>query len=163
MARPTHHNGNVRISAKTDYAIRAALELACAPAANGPVTAEKIAEAQDIPLRFLLNILADLRRSGLVTSRRGTEGGWWLARPADGITVADVIRAIDGPLANVAGARPEELDYRGSAEPLKDLWVALRYSIRDVLETVTLADLATGALPKPISRRTHDPDAWLPH
>lgn len=160
---PARHNGSVRISAKTDYAIRAAVELASGQAAAGPVTAEAIAEAQDIPLRFLLNILADLRRSSVVTSRRGTEGGWWLARPAADITVADVIRAIDGPLANVAGVRPEELDYRGSAAPLKDLWIALRYSIRDVLETVTLADLATGALPRPISRRTHDPDAWLPH
>jgi Rrf2 family protein len=160
---PARHNGIVRISAKTDYAIRAAVELASGQAPDGPVTAEAIAEAQDIPLRFLLNILADLRRSGLVTSKRGTEGGWWLARPAADITVADVIRAIDGPLANVAGIRPEELGYRGSAASLKDLWIALRYSIRDVLETVTLADLATGALPKPISRRTHDPDAWLPH
>jgi Rrf2 family protein len=161
----------VRISAKTDYAVRAAVELAAAESAvaaaggsgNGLITAEAIAEAQDIPLRFLLNILADLRRDGLVSSRRGTEGGWRLARPASAITVADIIRAIDGPLANVAGLRPEQLDYTGTAQPLRDLWIALRFSIRDVLEKVTLGDLAAGALPPPVGQRTRDPDAWQPH
>ncbi|MBO0770769.1 MAG: Rrf2 family transcriptional regulator [Actinobacteria bacterium] len=176
----------MRISAKTDYAVRAAVELAAAEAAgtaaaagtagtaaaagtvaggpgNGLVTAEAIAQAQDIPLRFLLNILADLRRDGLVSSRRGTEGGWRLARPASAITVADVIRAIDGPLANVAGLRPEQLDYTGTAQPLRELWIALRFSIRDVLERVTLGDLAAGALPPPVGQRTWDPDAWQPH
>lgn len=162
------HNRPVRISAKTDYAVRAAVELAAAEAAtgaagNGLVTAEAIAEAQDIPLRFLLNILADLRRYGVVTSRRGTEGGWRLARPASAITVADIIRAIDGPLANVAGLRPEQLDYAGTARPLRELWIALRFSIRDVLENVTLADLAAGGLPAPVGQRTQDPDAWQPH
>lgn len=152
----------MRISAKTDYAIRACVELA-AGYEHGPLTAETIAEAQDIPARFLLSILADLRRHGIVASRRGSEGGWRLAMPAPDITIADIIRAIDGPLANVAGVRPELLAYHGSAAPLKDLWIALRYSIRDVLETVTLDNLATGRLPKPISNRTHDPDAWQPH
>jgi Rrf2 family protein len=157
------HNRSVRISAKTDYAVRAAVELAYAQGDEGLVTADAIAEAQDIPLRFLLNILADLRRFGVVTSRRGTEGGWRLARAADEITVADVIRAIDGPLANVAGLRPEQLDYGGSAQPLRELWIALRFSIRDVLETVTLGDLAAGKLPAAVSQRASDPDAWQPH
>lgn len=153
----------MRISAKTDYAIRAAVELASANAGSAPVTAEAIADEQDIPLRFLLNILADLRRHGLVSSRRGADGGWRLARPAADITVADVIRAVDGPLANVAGVRPERLAYHGSAQALTGLWVALRHSVRDILESVTLHELAGGTLPPPISRRTRDPDAWQPH
>lgn len=150
----------MRISAKTDYAVRAAVELAAVTDEN-PLKSERIAVAQGIPLRFLENILVQLRQGGIVISRRGAEGGYRLAEPADRITVADVIRAIDGPLAAVSGERPEKLAFEGTAAPLRDVWVAVRASLRDVLEHVTLADLASGELPETVRSRTSDPDAWL--
>jgi Rrf2 family protein len=152
----------VRISAKTDYAVRAAIELAGAPDGS-VVKAERIAEAQDIPLNFLENILAQLRQARIVESRRGPEGGYALARPPGEITLADVIRAIDGPLAGVSGHRPQDLGYTGTAEPLRDVWVAVRASLRGVLEGVTLADVAEGKLPPHIGELTSDPDAWTTH
>jgi Rrf2 family protein len=140
----------VRITAKTDYAIRAAVELAFRQAGNGPpLKAESIAEAQAIPLPFLQIILADLRRYGLITSRRGIDGGWRLTRSANAITVADVVHAINGSIANIAGIGPEELDYRGAARSLKELWITLDDNVRGVLEGVTLADLAAGRFPGP--------------
>jgi Rrf2 family protein len=148
----------VRTTAKADYAVRAAVELA---AAGELVTAEHIAQAQGIPVNFLENILRDLRRGGIVDSRRGQQGGYTLARPAAEISVADVIRAVEGPLANVRGHPPEDLEYDGSAGKLRDLWVALRASVRSVLEQVTLADLARGELPPEIARLTSDADAWV--
>jgi Rrf2 family protein len=151
----------VRVSAKADYAIRAAVELAAA--GDGPVKGEQLAQAQGIPPNFLENIMADLRNAGLVASRRGAEGGYWLARPAEEISLADVIRAVDGPLANVRGVRSEQLAYEGSAEPLREVWVAVRASVRSVLERVSLADVAGGRLPKTIAELTADPDAWQPH
>lgn len=150
----------MRISAKTDYAVRAAVELA-AVTDEHPLKSERIAQAQGIPLRFLENILVQMRQGGIVISRRGAEGGYRLAEAPDKITVADVIRAIDGPLAAVAGERPEKLDFEGTAEPLREVWVAVRASLRDVLEHVTLADLAAGSLPDAVRARTADPDAWL--
>ncbi len=144
------HNGTVRISAKADYAIRALLELASRQAREGPLTTETIAAAQDIPLRFLHQILADLRKSGLVTSRRGSNGGWRLTRPASTVTAADVIAAIDGSLAttvSIAGADPDQLDYPGPAQPLRQLWTALNRNVRVVLETTTLEDLTATGLP----------------
>src|SRR5437660_12787408 len=114
--------GSVRVSAKADYALRAVIELAAS--ADGPVKGERIAQAQQIPLKFLENILGDLKHAGLVRSQRGAEGGYWLARPAEEITLADVIRAVEGPLANVRGIRPDELEYSGAAERLKDVWIA---------------------------------------
>ncbi len=150
----------MRISAKTDYAVRAAVELAAVTDEN-PLKSERIAQAQGIPLRFLENILVQLRQGGIVVSRRGAEGGYRLAQPAQEITVADVIRAIDGPLAAVSGERPEKLAFEGTAAPLRDVWVAVRASLRDVLEHVTLADLASGELPETVRARTADPDAWL--
>jgi Rrf2 family protein len=149
----------VRISAKTDYALRAAAELAGAP--EGPVKAEALATAQGVPLRFLENILLELRHAGIVVSRRGPEGGYHLARPAEEIAIADVIRAIDGPLAGVGGLRPEALDYAGPAAPLRELWVAVRANLRAVLERVTLADLARGELPEEVAALAADPDAWV--
>jgi Rrf2 family protein len=134
----------VRISARTDYALRALIELASAE--DGPVKGDRIANAQDIPIKFLENILAELRRHGLVDARRGAEGGYWLRVPAESVTVADVIRIIDGPLANIRGLRPDEISYPGNAAPLKDVWMALRTSMREVLEHVTLADLAAGRI-----------------
>jgi len=152
----------VRVSAKTDYALRAALELAAAPDEK-PVKGERIATAQAIPLRFLENILMQLRHAGLVESRRGAEGGYRLARPASEVTLADVIRAIDGPLAGVSGARPESLDFVGVAEPMRDVWIAVRASLRGVLEGVTLADVVGGSLPQHVRDLVADEDAWLPH
>lgn len=151
----------MKVSAKADYAIRAAVELAAG--GDGPIKGERIAQAQDIPPHFLENILADLRNAGLVATRRGVEGGYWLARPAQEISLADVIRAVEGPLANVRGVRSEQVVYAGSAERLRDVWIAVRASLRNVLERVTLADLARGELPPEVEALSADPDAWLPH
>ncbi len=151
----------MRLSAKADYAVRAMAELAAA--GEGPVKGDRIAKAQRIPPKFLENILLDLKHAGLVQSQRGAEGGYWLARAGDTITLAEVIRAVDGPLANVHGLRPEALEYEGPAEPLREVWVAVRASLRAVLESVTLADLAAGKLPAAVAELTRAPDAWSPH
>ena len=153
----------MRISAKTDYAIRAAAELAAAgliPGAGPWVKTESVSNAQDIPLPFLLNILAELRTAGLVRSRRGVDGGYQLARPPGAITVADIIRAVDGPLANIAGSRPEDLEYPGAAAALRDTWVALRATMRSVLEGVSLADLAAGKLPDDVRGLLQADGVW---
>jgi Rrf2 family protein len=149
----------VRTTAKADYAVRAAIELAAS--GDGPVKAEAIADAQGIPVNFLENILLDLRRAGIVESRRGASGGYLLARPANEISLADVIRAVEGPLANVRGLSPEALQYEGSAARLRDVWIALRASVRSVLEGVTLADVARGELPTSVVELTQPPDAWV--
>jgi len=152
----------VRVSAKADYALRACVELASAE--DGVhIKGERIAQAQEVPLKFLENILGDLRQAGLVRSQRGVEGGYWLARPAAEITLADVIRAVEGPLANVRGVRPEAIEYAGSAEPLRDVWVAVRASLRAVLEETTLADVAANELPPTVRELVADPEAWAPH
>jgi Rrf2 family protein len=148
----------VRVSARADYAIRAALELAAA--GDVPVRAEAIAQAQAIPSKFLENLLVDLRRARLVVSQRGPGGGYRLARPASKITLADVIRSIDGPLAGVRDAAPEAVSYTGAAASLRDVWVALRASMRSVLEATTLEDVAGGKLPKSVRRLLKDPQAW---
>jgi Rrf2 family protein len=150
----------MRISAKADYAVRAALELA-ASADDGPVKGERLAEAQDIPLQFLEHILLELKHARLVQARRGAKGGYWLARPPEEITVADVIRAVEGPLANIHENAPEELHYAGPAERLRDVWVAVRQGLRAVLENVTLAELAGGELPWRIDAILNDPEAWI--
>jgi Rrf2 family protein len=150
----------MRISAKADYAVRATAELA-AVHGGAPIRAEQLAHAQGIPLNFLVNILAELKLARIVQSHRGAQGGYRLARSPDGITVAEVIRAVEGPLANVHEARPEELSYRGPAEGLRDIWIAVRASIRAVLESVTLADLARGELPRSVRALLEDPDAWV--
>ena len=134
----------MRVSAKVDYALRATAELAAAQIREeqaGPTKGERIATAQGIPLNFLENILLELRRSGIVASQRGAEGGYWLARPAAEVTVADVIRAVEGPIATVRGSRPEDVEYTGSATALREVWIDLRTSMRGVLEATTLADL----------------------
>jgi len=141
----------VRVSAKVDYALRACLELAASP--PGPVKGERIATAQAIPPKFLENILLDLRQAGVVASRRGVEGGYWLARPAEEISVADVIRAVEGPIASVRGERPENVAYEGSAAALRETWLDLRAAMRGVLEETSLADLvARGRAGSPSSR-----------
>ena len=149
----------MRVSAKVDYALRACAELAAA--GDGPVKGERLAQAQEIPLKFLENILLDLKHAGLVQSQRGAEGGYWLAVPADAVTLADIIRAVDGPLANVRGARPESVEYRGSASHLAEVWIAVRVSLRSVLERVTLADLVAGVLPASVKELIGDTDAWV--
>jgi Rrf2 family protein len=150
----------MRLSAKADYALRAALELAAA--GEAPVKGERIAHAQGIPLKFLENILLELRHQGLVQSQRGVEGGYWLARPAEEITLAQVIRAVEGPLANVRGERPESIEYTGAAASLQEVWIAVRANLRAVLDSVTLADVASGELPEAVKSISSDPEAWQP-
>ncbi len=148
----------MHISAKADYAVRAAIHLASV--SQGPTKSDAIATAQAIPAKFLEAIMTSLKAGGIVRSQLGPSGGYWLRRPADAITVADVIRAVDGPLASVRGQRPELVVYTGSAEPLKSVWLAVRSSLREVLEHVTLADLATDQLPAEVVRRAAQPDVW---
>ena len=128
-----------------------------------PQKGDRIAQAQRIPLKFLENILLDLKHAGLVQSQRGADGGYWLAKEPDRIVLAEVIRAVEGPIANVRGERPEQVEYPGVAEPLRDVWIAVRGNLRAVLETVTLADVAAGRLPDEVSRIAADPEAWQPH
>lgn len=159
---PVGKNWGVRVSAKVDYALRAVVELATAEPGR-PVKGERISQAQEIPLKFLENILLELRHQGLVQSQRGVDGGYWLARAPEEITLAEVIRAVEGPLANVRGTRPEKLEYQGSAVPLKDVWIAMRASLRSVLETVTVADVAAGSLPDQVAAIAAEPEARQPH
>jgi Rrf2 family protein len=150
----------MRVSAKVDYALRAAAELASAP--GQPIKRETIAAAQGIPDPFLEQILLALKRAGIVRTRRGPEGGYWLAREPGRVTLAEVIRAVEGPLANVQGERPEDVAYHGSAAALQDVWIAVRANLRAVLDEVTLADLAGGDLPPRVAALTRDPAAWEP-
>ncbi|WP_046776880.1 RrF2 family transcriptional regulator [Streptomyces yangpuensis] len=149
----------MRISARADYAVRAALQLA-ASQDDGPMKAEAIADAQDIPHKFLEGILNDMRRGGLVLSQRGGNGGYRLAKPATSISIADVIRVVDGPLVSVRGVRPPDLSYTGPAESLLPLWIALRSNVREILDGVTIADVATSDLPTDVSALADVPDAW---
>lgn len=152
----------MRVTAKADYALRAALELAAAEG-GGPLKGERIAQAQGIPIRFLENILLELRHAGLVHSQRGAEGGYWLARPAAEINLAEVLRVVEGPLANVRGIRPEEVEYEGAAEHLREVWIAVRANLRAVLESATLAEVVRGELPGIVETLARDPEAWRPH
>ena len=151
----------MRISAKADYAVRAAVELAGAAADDKPVKAERIATAQEIPLNFLENILGEMRHAGIVRSHRGADGGFRLAKPADQVSIADIIRAVEGPLASVRGGPPEETSYPGSSEALPRVWIAVRASLRNVVEHVTVADVASGALPASVDKLAQDPEAWV--
>ncbi len=148
----------MRITAKEDYAVRAALELAIAD--GGPLKREQISQAQAIPIAFLQNILMELRHAEIVEAQRGRDGGFRLARPASQITIADIVRAVSGPLATVRGVRPTAVDYQSSAEPLREVWVAVRTNIRAILERVTLADLAANRLPPPVKKITADQTNW---
>jgi Rrf2 family protein len=151
----------MRVSAKVDYALRACAELAAAN--EGPVKGDRLSQAQEIPLKFLENILVDLKHAGLVQSQRGADGGYWLSLPPEEISLADVIRAVEGPIANVRGQRPELVEYAGPAAALREVWIAVRANLRAVLEVVTLADLAAGRLPDEVAAIAADPDAWLSH
>ncbi|WP_137726414.1 RrF2 family transcriptional regulator [Prescottella subtropica] len=148
----------MHITARVDCAVRALTELAASP--SGLVKADAVAAAQSIPYKFLESVLADLRRADLVTSRRGPDGGYRLARPAAAITIADVIRVVEGPLASVRGERPEDVSYDGPAESLQRVWIAVRVNLRAVLESVTIADVAAGALPGFVDELNADPEAW---
>ncbi|MEJ7794478.1 MAG: Rrf2 family transcriptional regulator [Nocardioides sp.] len=152
----------MRVSAKSDYALRALIEIA-RETERSAISAEELGRRQDIPHGFLQAILADLRRAGVVISQRGQSGGWRLARPAADISVADVIRAVDGPLVSVYGLRPEAVSYNDEAAVLQHVWIAARRSLRDVFEHVTIAQLALGELPGEVTSRTADEDAWQPH
>ena len=147
----------MRLSARVDYALRAMAVLA---AASAPRTVEQLAAAQRIPSKYLENILGELRRGGLLRSQRGPDGGHRLARPANEISIADVIRALDGELANVRGNRPEHLAYTGAAAPLQQVWIALRASERVILEGVTLAHVVSGQMPEQVAALVANPAAW---
>jgi Rrf2 family protein len=149
----------MRISAKADYAVRAAIELAASPDAK-PIKGTKLAEAQEIPVQFLEHILLDLKRAGLVRTKRGARGGYWLAEDPATVSVADVIRAVEGPLANIQDLPPEETKYEGSAERLRDVWIAVRQYLREVLESVTLEELAAKRLPAAVTSLLDEPEAW---
>jgi Rrf2 family protein len=154
----------LQVSAKTDYALRAASELALAATEEaGPIKGDWISETQGIPKKFMENILHDLKRSGIVRTRRGASGGYWLALPAEEITLAAIIRAVEGPLANVRGEWPEVVEYSGAAANLQQVWIAVRANLRAVLESVTLADVVEGKLPRSITELTRDPEAWVHH
>ncbi len=152
----------MRISAKVDYAVRAAAELAQRSPSrqSGATTGETIGNAQGIPTNYLENILAELRRSGIVGSRRGADGGYWLARDAAEVSIADIVRAVEGPLADVRGEAPEDLSYEGPAEPLERVWIAVRASVCQVLETTTLAALVDDQLPDGVNDLLRDRSAW---
>jgi Rrf2 family protein len=163
------HNQGMRLSARVDYALRAVTELAAAQlvadtadADSGPqlMTAERLATAQNIPGKFLESILVQLRRGGIVAAQRGPDGGYWLMRPARDISLADIIRVIDGPLAHVRGTRPEDLGYTGAAKPLQDVWIALRASEREILDMVSIADVASNDMPERVRGLIADPEAW---
>jgi Rrf2 family protein len=161
-ARPSilAKGATVRISSKADYAVRAAIELAAAEH-EGAITAKRIANSRGIPLNFLESILAELHTAGLVRSQRGVEMGYRLGKNADEITIADIIRAVEGPLAAVRGVRPEDAEYPGAARELPRVWVAVRKNLRDVVEHVTIADVARERLPGSITQQASDPEAWV--
>jgi Rrf2 family protein len=150
--------GRMRVSARADYALRAVAELAVEA---GTLNREQIAERQDIPVDFLQHIMLELKHAGIVTSQRGSGGGFRLARPPREIRLADVIRAVDGPMANVRGERPELVAYHGAARNLRNVWIAVRASLRDILESTTLQDLVDGTLPPRVEALTQVPDAWV--
>jgi Rrf2 family protein len=152
-------NQRMHVTAKADYAVRAVVELADS-AQDSPRKVDEVAQAQNIPVSFLENILTQLRSSGIVRSQRGPEGGYWLAQPADEVNLAQIIRAVEGPLVGVRGQRPEEVEYVGSAESLQQVWIALRANLRKVLENVTVADVAAGRLPKEVLALTREEQAW---
>ncbi len=149
----------MHVTAKADYAVRAVVELADS-GQDSPRKVDEIAQAQAIPVSFLENILTQLRSAGVVRSQRGPEGGYWLARPAREVSLADIIRAVEGPLVGVRGQRPEEIEYVGSAETLQQVWIAVRANLRKVLEHVSVADVAAGKLPKDVLALTRAEEAW---
>jgi Rrf2 family protein len=159
VRRRFRENQLMHVTAKADYAVRAVVELADS-AQDSPRKVDDLAQAQGIPVSFLENILTQLRSTGIVRSQRGPEGGYWLAKPAAEVSLAQIIRAVEGPLVGVRGQRPEEIEYVGSAEALQQVWIALRANLRKVLENVTVADVSKGKLPKDIVALTKAEEAW---
>jgi Rrf2 family protein len=154
----------VRVTAKVDYAVRAAILLADAASRDeGPLKGDQIARAQKIPVKYLENILSELRQAGIVRSQRGADGGYWLGKASEDVSVADIIRAVEGPLANVRGERPESLDYPDGTGSLQEVWIATRASLRSVLEAVTLADVSASRLPRNVKTLVAKPEAWESH
>ena len=149
----------MHVTAKADYAVRAVVELA-GSRQDAPRKVDDVARAQEIPVSFLENILTQLRSAGIVRSQRGPEGGYWLAHPPGEINLAQVIRAVEGPLVGVRGQRPEEIQYVGSSESLQQVWIALRANLRKVLERVTVEQVAAGKLPKEVVALTREEQAW---
>lgn len=160
LPRSVRSSSTVRISARADYAVRASIELAVAHPGGQATKGEAIGRAQSIPVHFLENLLADLRHHGIVRSQRGVDGGYWLAKPPADISLADVIRAVEGPLASLRGLAPEDVGYSGHAECLLGVWIAVRAAVRDVVENVTLADLVAGELPPSVQQLAARPGAW---
>jgi Rrf2 family protein len=152
----------MHVTAKADYALRAVIELA-GSRQGAPRKVDEVAQAQGIPVSFLENILTQLRSAGIVRSQRGPEGGYWLAKPATEISLARVIRAVEGPLVGIRGERPEEVEYTGSAEALQQVWIALRANLRKVLERVTVEHVAKGKLPADVAALTRDQQSWEAH
>jgi Rrf2 family protein len=152
----------MRVSAKSDYALRALIEMASREDGRA-VSAEELGRRQEIPHGFLQAILADLRRAGVVMSQRGQSGGWRMGRPASDVSVADVIRAVDGPLVSVYGLRPEAVTYNETADVLQHVWIAARDSLREVFEQVSIQQLADHELPDAVTTRTAREEAWQPH
>jgi Rrf2 family protein len=151
----------VRVTAKVDYAVRASVLLAEAAANDsGPLKGEQLARAQQIPVKYLENILSELRQAGIVRSQRGAEGGYWLGRPATEVSLAEIIRAVEGPLANVRGERPESLEYPDGTGALQEVWIATRAALRSVLDVVTLDDVARGQLPRSVHALVAKPESW---
>jgi Rrf2 family protein len=159
VRRRMRENQCMHVTAKADYAVRAIVELA-GSSQDAPRKVDEVAQAQSIPVSFLENILTQLRSSGIVRSQRGPEGGYWLAQPPEEVNLAQIIRAVEGPLVGVRGQRPEELQYVGSAESLKQVWIALRANLRKVLEHVTVAQVAAGDLPEEVLALTRHEEAW---
>jgi Rrf2 family protein len=159
VRRRLQENHRMHVTAKADYAVRAVIELADS-AQESPRKVDDIAQAQGIPVSFLENILTQLRSTGIVRSQRGPEGGYWLAKPAAEVSLAQIIRAIEGPLVGVRGQRPEEIEYVGSSETLQQVWIALRANLRKVLENVTVADVSKGKLPREVVALTKHDEAW---
>jgi Rrf2 family protein len=152
----------MRVTAKVDYAVRAAMVLARAADDDaGPVKGDRIGTEQNIPVKYLENILSELRQSGIVRSQRGAEGGYWLAKPPASVAIADIIRAVEGPLATVRGERAEQLQYGDDAGALQPMWIAVRASLRSVLEQVTLADVVASKLPEHVQALVDDPASWV--
>src|SRR5207237_6301280 len=149
----------MHVTAKADYAVRAVVELA-GSAQDAPRKVDDVARAQEIPVSFLENILTQLRSAGIVRSQRGPEGGYWLARPPGELNLAQIIRAVEGPLVGVRGQRPEEVEYDGAAESLQQVWIALRANLRKVLEHVTVEQVAAGKLPRDVVALTREEQAW---
>ncbi len=148
----------MRISAKVDYAVRAAIELAAA--GGDPVKGEVIADAQDIPLKFLENILGELKHTGIVASRRGAQGGYWLAKPADAVSLGDIVRAVEGPLATVRGQGPRAWNTAAAAKPLQNVWIAVRANLRAIMDETTLEDLVGDELPAAVRELSEPAEAW---